>query len=262
MRFTLAILLIPVLLLLSACPASDDLGTNNNDLPEKAEDLVIRMDDGGGMLPVWLNIYISKDSAYWSYNRYRNETVIRWVPTPEEMDKLYSNLKENDFHKIVSDCENEVYDRGGRNYQISVGGKDYQINNSGNCFIQEKWVEKYRNISGFISNYYQSKIDEQILNIPVLASNQLIELGYRIDLRFNDAAKAFTLSADTNQIEAELYPGSNEFVVQLFYKDSLTQYKSPAQFKYEQFFEDISTSTKSVLIDWIDGNIEVIPRED
>ena len=105
-------LILPLLMLfLTACPNSEEAGdSNGSDIPESVNNLKITLFDGGGMLPVSYDTYISTDSAYWTYYRYRYETRIKWIPNKKEMDNLYQELRKHNFDKITSDCEGEVYD--------------------------------------------------------------------------------------------------------------------------------------------------------
>ena len=247
------------LLFLTACPDGSD---PELEIPQTAENLTIEINDGGGMLPIWYEIYISKDSAYWSYFRYEYETNIRWIPTQKEIDQLYEVLKKNEFNKIRSDCENQVYDRGGRSLHISVGNNNYSIDNSGNCFISEQWLDHYTNINQAINEYYSGKIDEQLVTIPVQVSKGLIDLGYSIKIRINEKGDFFNATADTMQQEFTLYPGYNKFIVQLFYKDSISDNGQLIQYMYEQYFKEVSDSTSKILIDWKDDNLNVTPVKD
>jgi hypothetical protein len=249
------------LISLTACPEKPVTDEGNmegaDETSDNYESLIIEMDDGGGMLPIWYNVYISKDSAFWSYERYRHETKITWIPTDDELKKLSEDLHSNNFRKIESDCENEVYDRGGRSFSIKIGKENYKINNSGNCFIQEKWGENYKNINVSINNYVNKKIEAQMLKLPIKISPALLNAGYDITVRTNEEAEKFNVHPDTLSKDVRLYPGYNEFVVQLFYKDSTDRYGYPANYKYEQMFEEITNETKAVQLDWVNGNLDI-----
>ena len=226
----------------------DDI--NQSDLPEKAENLVIKLNEGGGMLPIWYKTYISKDSAYWLYDRYGYETIVRWVPSKGELDELYDKLKSDKFDKIKSDCEGQVYDRGGISIEIEVNSKEYKINNSGNCFIQEKYLESYNSVLGAIVSYEQRKVKEQFIQIPLEVSNSLINSGYDVEIEINNGRSSFIPSFDTLVYNGNFYPGPNEFIIKLNYKDSTNYYGSPENYVYEQMFETIDGESKRILIDW------------
>ena len=254
-----SILLAPLcLLFLTACPepsGDDNDSENNSELPDSFEKLSISMYDGGGMLPVSFKTEINNDSAYWQYRRYGNETIINWTPTEKELNDLYSELKANDMNLIKADCGGEVFDRGGLSIKFVIDGTSYDVDNSGNCFIQEKWKEKYHNIVTALTKYRTDKVNEQMLSKPIEVTDAFLNCGYDPEIQVVSSEHIFIPSKDTVTRSSELYPGINEFIVRLNYKDSTDYYGSPANFAYEQFFDTVYTDSKKILIDWKDEKV-------
>lgn len=241
-----------LVVLLTACPDSTDDGVNGSgDFPADPVGFTISTYEGGGMLPISFNSYISEDSAFWGYDRYNNETVIRWVPGEDEFKELYQTVIDNKVDKIKSDCEGEVYDRGGLSIEITIDGKSYQLDHSGNCFVQDKWKSNYGAIVSAIDKHTKSAIDEQMIALPLVATDNLMNCGYDIKVSTNQQAY-YTFNADTTEREVLLYPGINEFNINLMYKDSVNHYGRPAHFDSEQFFIKINTETSQLTVDWKD----------
>lgn len=254
------LLLMSLFFLLTACPNSEsEEGNGLNDeseLPEVPETLTIRTSEDGGMLPVSHRAFISFDSAYWIYDRYNYETMIKWIPTKKEIDDLYSELRANNFDKIKSDCKGEVYDRGGQTIWIEVNGKSYEISNSGNCFIKEEHFKDYLSTSNAIAKYVRKNVKVQMIELPIEVSKNLIASDYHISIQINNNRDVFSPNIDTVSIDEFFYPGPNEFLVSLEFKDSTNYYGSPVNYKYDRFFETVDSNSKKIYLDW--KNNEVI----
>ena len=246
------------MLILTACPNLDE--TSDGNFPDNPDKFVIRLSDGGGMLPISEDIYISKDTAHWTYLRYRNETVISWIPTKEEIDSLYTTFKENKIDQIKSDCEGEVFDRGGTRIDIDINQNDYRLDNSGNCFVMDKWADNYKAVSSAIRKYTTRKVNAQMLEIVISPSDSLLLANYNLTLVVNDE-HIFTYDGEKpSEKTIKMYPGANQFYMQFFYKDSVNSYGTPITFKSDQLFIDVTDKTHKVVVDFSAGKFVVFPE--
>jgi hypothetical protein len=250
------------LLLLTACPeAEGENSANSNDLPASAEGFIFTWYNGGGMINMSYNAYVCGDSAYWLYDRNGYETILRWNPSKDDIDKFYGDLRDQEFNKITSNCDNEVYDRGGDSYGIEVDGKEYEINNSGNCFIDEKWRSNYTKLNEIMNAYLNQEIEKQMLPIDVVAGENLINSEYLVKIDLENGFGGFNANKDTSRMNYNLYPGYNQISVQMFFKDSTNYYGTPATFAYESLFLEVNAATKSVWIDRVDNKFTIEAKD-
>lgn len=251
---------LPLFLVLTACPQNpnnEENGSSNSKLPDSPKEFELTMSDGGGMTPEWEEVYISRDSAYWSFDRYKHETKIKWKLSDKEFDQFYDDLKAEKFDQIKSNCEGEVYDRGGISIRIIIDGEYYDIDNSGNCFIKEKYAENYSNVVGLINKQIADHVNAQLIEVPLVVGDELLNSGYDVYVDVNQSSGSFHAHPDTTEMNFMMYPGFNQFVIRMNYRDSTNYYGSPAQFAYEQLFEEIDSSTQNVTINWVDEKIDI-----
>ena len=118
-------------------------------------------------------------------------------------------------------------------------------------------MDDYQSIVSAIYTYRNTKIDEQMLSVPLKVSDALLNCGYNVSISLNETGTKYLPSKDTLQWNCLMYPGYNQFDINLNYKDSTNYYGSPANFVHEQFFDSVNTETKSVLLDWRENKVSL-----
>lgn len=253
---------LPVTFLLTACPNSEGEGANIEDesssYPDSPESLIIELNEDGGMMPRGEDIYICSDSAYWKLWNHGNETFVRWTPAKEDFESLYATLKENNFDKIKSDCEGEVFDRGGTSIDVTLEGKRTELNDAQNCFIKEKWHTNFKAINRAIRAYTGKEVRKKMLDVTLSTSDNAYNSGMPFAVGVNLMSVHHQDRRGPRDTTIAVYPGLNEIYVQFFYQDSLNSYGSPATWKSEQFFIDCDETTTKILIDLEADAIDVI----
>lgn len=237
-----------VSLLLFACSGEGGGGIFNvSKLPENPEKLTIEWSDGGGMLPEGENIYISKDSSYWSMWRLDYEQKIYFTTSSEEMDQLYQAFLDNDFDKINLIEEQEVYDRGGTSIRLIADGKYFDKNNSGMTFVHENSWDEYNAVSNAIYSFAKKKTEWSKIPVKVKLSNSLLNSNYLIYINVNDRT---IYNSDRDSAPAEkdtmLYAAPNGFDVMLYRKDSIDSYGNETFLKSFQFIKTFSAEDNVV----------------
>ena len=232
-------LLFSILLLLSACSGTQEEGTDGNsggDLPEKAEKIKVTWGDGGGMLDLSTQIYISNDSCSWNYRKNGYEKHIGFEVSESELNGLYKVFVDNEFNKIKARSEGEVYDRGGVGISLDVDGEFYRADNSGSNFIEADWTENWRNVSSAITSLADSKMEEKKFEARVLLDESILELNYPMNVSV-DGPILYTSDdgpMNPNQraegFKVQLLEGPTEIDVYLFYPDSLNSYGGKATY--------------------------------
>lgn len=253
------IFILPLAFLLTACPDSTIDEDLTGEKPEgTAENIEIRLSVDGGMMPVTESIYISRDSAYWSLWRSQHTTKINWTPTKEQIDNIYEVMVNNHYSEIKSDCEGEVFDRGGTDIYFTVDGEKHEIRNSQNCFIKEKWGSSYAAINKAIRSHADEEIAKQMFEIQVDPQANLINSGYLLTLNINNEV-VYKYDGDAPAPrDMAVYPGYNEVYLQLFYKDSTTSYGSPKTYISGQEYINITQGATKLQVDLKEDEFELI----
>lgn len=244
-----------IFILFVACAGSSILSTESN-LPDQPEKIVIRWRQDGGMLPESENIHISVDSCQYVLWRNRCELKVDFTASQAEIMELYAVFKLNQFDKIKVIEEQEVYDRGGTSVDISLDNKYINKSNSGMSFIHEKDWQAYAAVEKAIFDFTFSRIESKKINTRIELSKKLVESKDIIELNVN-GNYIYNSSKDnvSDNFETLLYPGDNEFEINLFYKDSLNQYGGNAFFQSDRIVTKISDTTNSIRIDLVDGKV-------
>ena len=93
-------------------------------LPDiRPADIRFRYSLSGGMMYYSEEIFICKDSCFYSINNGGYISKVYFKMTSDVMDKLYLVFKNNDFDEIES-YEEKVYDRGGESISLNWDGHD------------------------------------------------------------------------------------------------------------------------------------------
>lgn len=131
-------------------------------LPEKRpDDIRFRYSESGGMMYYSEEIFISKDSCYYSINDGGTVTKAYFKMTSGELDKLYSVFKENNFDEIDS-YEEKVYDRGGESISLNWDRSKYaSVSNSGMSFIKDSWRSEWAACSNAIEIIGKEQMEKQ-----------------------------------------------------------------------------------------------------
>lgn len=131
-------------------------------LPDKRpDDIRFRYSQSGGMMYYSEEIFISKDSCYYSINDGGAITKAYFKMSPQELDKLYSVFKDNNFDEIDS-YEEKVYDRGGESIYLNWDRSKYaHVSNSGMSFIKDSWKSEWAACSNAIEKIGKDEIEKQ-----------------------------------------------------------------------------------------------------
>ncbi|MBK9193132.1 MAG: hypothetical protein IPM77_17440 [Crocinitomicaceae bacterium] len=144
--------------ILTACSGGIDYITEQTVLPENPKSVVIQWDEGGGMLPEGQDIYISKDSSFYSLWQNQRDQKMYFNTSEQELKSLYQVFVEHDFSNIRMIEEQEVYDRGGTSIRLIADGKYYDKNNSGMTFLHENDVDAYFEVETAIYDFAMKKL--------------------------------------------------------------------------------------------------------
>lgn len=238
---------------LTGCPEKEDdnsaeILTTGGDFTA-ASDFELFYSNSGGMSPESEHIYISSDSASWKYGRYKKETLISWIPKSEDLNNLFKVLKENNYLKIESREEQEVYDRGGVRMTIINDGEKTKLDNSGRTFVKEKWSHNFRAIRDYIKTYVKAEVDKQLIRIPFVADASLKMNSEPVKVWLNDNLFYSNVEdkVETNDT-ITAYPGLNVFNWSIYFADSVNYKNDPIyQFGGEGTFS-VSRDAGSIIM--------------
>lgn len=225
--------LFTLFLSLFSCSTSEDqFGKEKNEtgLPEKGNELRINWIDGGGMLDLRTEIFISNDSCSWSYRKNGREKHIPFQLSEKELNQLYGLFVKNKFHLIKSRSEGEIYDRGGVEISLNVDGTSYRQNNSGSYFIEDEWKQNWENVSTAITSLTNRKLDEKKFPCHVLIDPSISDGSYPFQLGLDDGAILKKAEVELTEKQKEdgfmvkMLEGPTEVQLHLYYPDSLNQY--------------------------------------
>src|SRR5690349_6078322 len=114
--------------------------------PEKMpDDFKIEYHLDGGKVNVNRTIVLQKGECY---DKGRNDKGEDFeyevdIDKPEDLEKLYIDLKRLNAFALKSNNQGEVMDRGGESIKYTVNGKTYEVSNSQNMFIDKKDLEAF-----------------------------------------------------------------------------------------------------------------------
>lgn len=235
--------------ILTACSGGIDYITEQTVLPENPKSIVIEWHEGGGMLPEGQDIYISKDSSYYSLWQNQRHQKMYFTTSDEELKSLYQIFVEHDFSNIRLIEEQEVYDRGGTSIRLVADGKNYNKNNSGMTFLHENDVDAYFEIETAVYDFAMLKIEDQKINLEISIDQSVLNCPYSLYLALNQNTLVDVEDSVINQTyQAEVYAGQNEIDLGLYYKDSNDYYGYPAMFSREYPIIEVSDSSNHVKI--------------
>lgn len=149
-----------------------------SDMPrERPLDLVVRLSEGGGMLPESESYLITTDSVV--RNSFYQFQENHWVCKPDAgmLDALWNALLRVDATTIRSRDEGQVYDRGGTTVHIEYGGKDVVLTDAGNLFVLEVDRIRFSRMCGAIFACVANCMDAQTVDTQVVLD---VETGDRL----------------------------------------------------------------------------------
>jgi hypothetical protein len=253
-------IILPFFLLLVGCPKvpSDE---NSNSKEKLASDFEINLHKSGGMLPISEKLRISAEECSWTYWRYKNETVVKWKATTEELEGLMRTLNSKDFREITSRSEEEVYDRGGYSISIKNREKVSELDNSGRTFIEEKWIPSYNAIKKGILDYSNTKVFENKIYLHASLSKAVQESDLRIEVDFDGEMAYNSESTQINPFDGfKAFVGMNQVNLVSYYRDSVSRYNGRVIFQQDMEWLEIEKTDKEVLIDLIDDKLVITKK--
>lgn len=246
----LILFVIPVLIFACSGEGSSTL-FGGPDLPANPEKIIIEWSEGGGMLPEGENIYLSTDSSYYYMWKDQTQQKLYFNTSEQELKEIYQVCLDNDFDKIRLIKEQEVYDRGGTSIRLILDGKYFDKNNSGMTFLHDGDVDNYYAVENKIYSFAISKIENQKTKTTLKIGQKLLAENYLVYININGSN---VYASDTDDslkkvVDTMLYTAPNEFVMNLFDRDSLNSYGSPAFFKSVWLTKTISDTSNTVVFD-------------
>ncbi|MBI3135108.1 MAG: hypothetical protein HYZ14_10590 [Bacteroidetes bacterium] len=217
-------------------------------LPENPEKIVIEWNEGGGMLPEGETIYLSTDSSYYYMWKDQTRQKLYFNTSEQELNEIYQVCRDNNFDKIRLIEEQEVYDRGGTSIRLIADGKYIDKNNSGMTFLHESDVDEYYAVETKIYSFAMHKIESMKTKTTLKIGRELLDKNYLIYISINGYNIYNSDSGDSllTHLDTMLYTAPNEFALNLYAKDSLDSYGSPAFLKATSRVKEISDTSNTV----------------
>lgn len=261
------IALVGLILMNFSCSESTVGGANepgkDSDLPEKYSSLVIRWNDGGGMLDMSESIYLSEERSEWIFHKDGHDKKIEFTSSTKELSDLYNYLREQSFDKIKTHSEGQIYDRGGIDIYVDVDDKTFKVNNSGSTMLVDKWVSNWKNCSSKIHEFAEQKVAEKRFPLQLLLDSSINTDEYFIRLTANEELLAHTEDESLNQKQLDngwdiqAFPAENEFELHLYYKDSTNSYGGKISYASERFWEELNPDIKKITLLLNEGKLDI-----
>jgi len=241
---------IPMLIFACSCEGGSTF-LNSSDLPAEPKKLIIEWHEGGGMLPEGEDIYLSTDSSY--YSRWKDQThqQLYFQTSEQELLEIYQVCRDSKFDRIRLIEEHEVYDRGGTSISLNIDGNYVRKNNSGMTFLHEDDYDEYDVVASKIYEFALRKIEDQKIKTTLHIGENLKEKNYLVYININGTTIYNSDTGDSllNVRDTMLYKTSNEFALNLYDKDSVNSYNSPAFITYRILNKVISDTSHAVRFD-------------
>jgi len=254
------LVLLPLALLLTACPKvpNVDDGDNSTLTESLSQDFEISMYKDGGMIPESEKLKISKEECSWTYWRYKEETVVSWKASDEDLKGLMKLLKANSFRKIQTRKEDEVFDRGGYSITIKNDGRETVLDNSGLSFIEDKWASNFKNIKNGINDYSRTKVFENKIYLHASISKAVQESDLQIEVDFDGEMAYNSESTQINPFDGfKAFVGMNQVNLTSYYRDSVSRYNGRVIFQQDMEWLEIEKTEREILIDLVDDKLVV-----
>lgn len=234
---------------LNSCTGGRTFLVENTVLPENPKSIVIEWSEGGGMLPEGQNIYISKDSSYYSIWQDQRNQKIYFNTSENELKSLYQIFVDNDYGNIRLIEEQEVYDRGGTSIRLIADGKYFDKNNSGMTFLHENDVDAYYEVETAIYDFAMKKIEDKKIQLEISIDPSVLNSPFSLYLGLNQNTLADPEdSTFETRYVADVFPGQNAIDMGLYYKDSTDYYGYPAMHSREYPIIEVSDSLNQITI--------------
>ena len=143
--------LITLVLLLFPVAASSSCAS---DLPEqRPTDLSITMQRGGGQPPTgWLQfehlvLTVSGASSYEASVSGGESISLSFQTSDDVLDRLYNDLRDNEFDEIDTDDIGEVFDGGGTSVTLRWGDTTMRVDDVGSSSVAPDWREPWERIT-------------------------------------------------------------------------------------------------------------------
>jgi len=235
--------------ILNSCSGGNSFLVENTLLPEDPKKLEIVWHEGGGMLPEGQDIYISKDSSYYSVWQNQRNQKIYFNTSELELKQLYQVFMDNDYGNIRLIEEQEVYDRGGTSIRLIADGKYFDKNNSGMTFLHENDVDAYFEIETAIYDFAMKKVEEKKIQLEISIDQSVVNSPFSLYLGLNQNTLVDPEDSVFNlNFQTEVFPGQNEIDMGLYYKDSSDYYGYPAMHSREYPIVEVSDSLNQITI--------------
>jgi hypothetical protein len=157
----------------------------NTELPKNPKEIKILWEQNKGMIGGYESIYLSNDSCTYKLRQKGQEQVINFTIPSENLLSLYKTFITNKFSLIQSNVK-EISDRGGSKITLRVDDKSKTVNNSGNHFVDEKFLDNYLAIEKQIKEIAFNEINKLKKDIVINLSDELVNSPYYLYLYVND----------------------------------------------------------------------------
>ncbi len=147
---------------------------DNSPLPEnRPQNIRFSYSLSGGMMYYSENIFISKDSCFYSINFGGTVSRVNFKLSESELDKLYRVFVENRFDKIKT-YEEMVYDRGGESISLNWGkGNIARVSNSGITFVKDSWSAEWNACLRAMVTLAKDRMNEQLKTYEIKLDSSL-----------------------------------------------------------------------------------------
>jgi hypothetical protein len=156
---------------------------------QRPADLKIEIYEGGGMLPQSESLFISADSCYYQYSFSQAENKVYFTMTAQELDKLYSQLLDNQLDRIKTENRGKVYDRCGERISLTFNGykNSFSLNNSGGNFIAKNWLANYKKCLQILTDLREQKLNALKIPFTIEFDKSILTAGKLIYVQIADA---------------------------------------------------------------------------
>jgi hypothetical protein len=181
-------------------------------------DFSITLTKDEGMLPVYSTLFISAEACFFKEKDHQVERHTPFKLSPEQLNRIWQTLQDNDFERIESEEQN-VTDRGGISISVQHNGKNTTLDNSGMHVLKDKWRKPFYEIVRVIEEVSRAalrkkKVDVQINIHPSIISGYDLEVFVRGGGVYNSEKES-----KKGSLAMDLLPGDYMMSVVLYEKN-------------------------------------------
>lgn len=143
-------------------------------------DFSITLNQSQGMLADYSTIFISAEECYFKENDHQVERYTTFKLSPEQLNRIWQTLQDNDFEHIESE-EKEIYDRGGISISVRHNGKNTRLDDSGMSVLKDKWRKSFYEIVSVIEEITHAALQKKKVHVQINIHPSIIS-GYDLEV--------------------------------------------------------------------------------